>query len=113
MADGEDRLVVLVEVADKGLHARVDADVFRTAAAGAVDGVILFRPDLGERLVDDVVVAEFFGVGLVAFKVVDCRGDLLPCLLAGTDGVHGMPDHQQHLIRHHHFIIFHIVSDEH
>ena len=51
VADGEDRLVGLMEVADHRLHALVDADVFGAAAAGDVDGVIVGRIDLGEVLV--------------------------------------------------------------
>ena len=43
MADGEDRLVGLVEMSDDRLHALVDADVFRAAAAGDIDRVVAGR----------------------------------------------------------------------
>ena len=52
MADGEDRLAGFVEVPDDRLHALVDTNIFRAAAAGAVHGVIVLRPDLRKRLVD-------------------------------------------------------------
>ncbi len=58
VADGEDRLAGLVEVADERLHALVDADVFRSAATGTVDGVIVGRVDLRKGLVEDLIMTE-------------------------------------------------------
>jgi hypothetical protein len=48
MADGEDGFARIVEVLDDSLHLLVDADVFGTAPACDIDGVVVFRPHLRE-----------------------------------------------------------------
>jgi hypothetical protein len=58
-------------VVDDLLHALVDANIFRAASAGDVDGVVVGRVDLGERLGDVMKVAGLLGVGLVALEVVE------------------------------------------
>ena len=70
MADGEDRLAGLVEVADDRLHALVDADVFRAAPAGAINGVVFGGVNFSECLVELIVVAELLGIGLVTLEIV-------------------------------------------
>ncbi|MPM79682.1 hypothetical protein SDC9_126721 [bioreactor metagenome] len=54
-----------------------------------------------------------FAVGLVAFEIVHRRADLIAGLLAGTGGVHGVPQHQQGLEGHHGFVIFGVVTGQH
>src|SRR3954447_18396576 len=58
-------------------------------------------------------MSSLFAVGLLAFEVVNSRGDGVARFLAGANGVNIMADHQQHLKRHHHFVVFHVVADEH
>ena len=38
---------------------------------------------------------------------------VLARLLVGTHGVDGMAHHQQRLKRHHHFVIFDVIADQH
>ena len=52
------------------LHALVDADVFRAAPAGDVDGVVVGRLHLREALLQREIVAGLLGVGLVALEIV-------------------------------------------
>ncbi|MGO8147903.1 hypothetical protein AB9F42_34305, partial [Rhizobium leguminosarum] len=53
------------------MHPLVGADIFRSAPAGALDGMILVELvlGLGKRLVDGDFVPEFFGVGLVSLEI--------------------------------------------
>ncbi|MCY1380055.1 hypothetical protein D9M69_678390 [compost metagenome] len=55
----------------------------------------------------------FFTVGLVAFKVMDRRAHGLAGSLVRANGVHRVADHQQRLERHHHFIVFDVITDQH
>ena len=70
MADREDRLAGLMEMADHVLHALVGADIFRAPAAGCIDRVIFLDSYFREGLVDVGIVAELFRIGLVAFEIV-------------------------------------------
>ncbi|MNZ90485.1 hypothetical protein D3C78_1094490 [compost metagenome] len=58
-------------------------------------------------------MARLLAVGLVAFEIVDGGAHRLPGLLLGTDRVHGVTDHQQRLERHHGFVVFGVVADQH
>ena len=106
MADGEDRLLGLVEVADHGLHALVGADVFRTAPARAIDGIVLiqllFR--LGEGLVDVREMAEPLDIGLVALEIMQRGLDLFARLLVGADHMNRVADRLHPLLKNEDFI---------
>jgi hypothetical protein len=70
MAYREDRLLRLVKMAHESLNALIGSNVFRSAAASAIHGIVFLRFHLGERLVDYEIVPEFFGLGLVSFEVM-------------------------------------------
>ena len=57
-------------------------------------------------------MARLFAVGLVAFEIVNGRGDELARLLAGTNGVDLVPDGEQRLKRHHDFVVFDEVAGD-
>ena len=82
VADGGDRLVAFGEMADDFEDPWVEAEVLGGAAAGDDEAGILQR-DVGEGGVEGEVVAGLFGVGLVAFEVVDGGADVLAGLLSG------------------------------
>jgi len=63
VADGSDGFVRLGEVANDFDDARVEANVFGSAAAGEDEGVVVFGLDLIERGVENEIVAALFGVG--------------------------------------------------
>ena len=58
-------------------------------------------------------MAGLFGVGLVAFEVVDGGAYVLAGLLVGTDGVDGVADHLKRLEGDHDFVVFDVVADQH
>ncbi len=95
------------------MHLGIEAQVFRGAAAGDDQGVVVGRLDVGEGGVEGEVVARLFAVGLVALEVVHGGLDLLAGLLAGADRVHGMADHEQGLERHHGFVVFGEITGNH
>ncbi len=90
-----------------------EADVFRSTTAGNDEGVVVFGFDLVKRGIEGEIVAALFGVGLVAFEIVDGGADVVAGFFAGTDGVDGMADHEQRLEWDHHFVVFDIITDEH
>ncbi len=75
--------------------------------------LVVLRLDVGEGGVEDEVVAALFGVGLVAFEVVDGGADVLAGLLVGADGVDDVADHLEGLKGDHDFVVFDVVADEH
>ena len=58
-------------------------------------------------------MAAFFGVGLVAFEVMNGGANVLAGFLVGADGVDDVAYHLEGLKRYHNFIIFNVVSNEH
>ncbi len=113
VADGEDRLVGLVEMPEDLLHPLVDADVFRSASAGDVDGVIIGRIDLGEGLGHVVIVTGLLGIGLVALEVVQRGVEQFARLLVRADDIDLMSDRLHPLIEDEDFILLGEVPDEH
>ena len=75
-------------------HLRVEAQVFRGAATGNDQRVVVLDPDVVEAGIECEVVTRLFRVGLVTLEVVDRGAYLLPGLFARADGVYRMADHQ-------------------
>src|SRR5262245_16739362 len=98
MADGEDRLLALVKMADDRLNARVDPDIFWTTTAGDVDGIVIGRLRFAERLVERVEMSVFFGISLVAFEIVQRRLDVFSCLAVGANDMHRVADSMHRLL---------------
>src|SRR5256885_6628432 len=106
-------LIGLREVADDFDDTWIEANVFRRPATGDDESVVLFGLDLVESSVEHKIVATFFGVGLIAFEIVDAGGNDVSGFFARTDGMDGVSDHQQRLKRNHHFVVFDIITDDH
>src|ERR1700761_1263251 len=113
VAESGDGLACLVEVADDLEDARVEAKVLGRPAARDDEAVVASFVDVVEGGVEREVVAALFGVGLVAFEVVDGSGDGVAFFLAGADGVDGVADDLKGLKRDHDFVVFYEVADEH
>lgn len=113
MADGGDRLSGLVESAHDLQHLFVQAQVFRRASARDHQAVVGIGLDAVEVIVQGEIVAALFAVGLRALEVVDGGGDALAGLLAGANRVHRVAHRQQRLERHHGFVVFGVVADQH
>ena len=107
-----DGLVGAYEVANDFKDARIQANVFRSAAAGKKQSVVGVGLNVVERGVESEVVAAFFAVGLIAFEVVDRGANELAGFLSGAAGVNLMADHEKRLEWHHHFIVFNVVTHE-
>jgi len=58
-------------------------------------------------------MAAFFAVGLIAFEIMNRRANDVALLFTGSNRVHGMTDHLQRLKRHHHFVVFDVIADQH
>ena len=113
VAERCDGFVGLGEVADDVEDFGVEAEVLGSAAAWDDETVVVLRLDVGEGGVEDEVVASLFGVGLVAFEVVDGSADELTGLLVGTDCVDSVSDHLEGLEGNHDFVVFDVVAYEH
>ena len=113
MADGGDGLVRAGKVPDHFEHSLVQPDVLRGATAGNDEPVVILFADIVERGVEREVVAALLAVRLVAFKIVDRGAHNIARALLRTDGVHRVAHHQQRLERHHHFVIFDVIADQH
>jgi hypothetical protein len=75
--------------------------------------VVVLHLDVVEGGIEREIVADLFRVALVAFEIVDRGLHGLAGFLAGAHGVYRMADHQQRLVRHHHFVVFDVVADQH
>src|SRR5712692_3358862 len=90
-----------------------EADVLGSAATGEDEGVVIFWLNLVKRGVESEVMAAFFGIGLVAFEIVDGGADVVAGFFAGTDGMYVVADHKQRLEWDHDFVVFDVIANEH
>ena len=113
MTDGRDGFISLREVVHEFDDARDEADVLRSAAAGQYECVVIFWLDLVKRGVESEIVAALFGVGLIAFEIVDGGADIVAGFFPRADCMDRMAYHAQRLEWDHHFVIFHVIADQH
>ena len=104
-----------MELADDRLHAREGPDVFRSAAAGDVDGVVVGRVDGVERARDRDVVTAMLGVGQdpVHAEIVDAGLEAIALGGVGADDVDLVADRLQRLLEHEDLILFAELADQH
>jgi hypothetical protein len=93
--------------------ARIQSEIFRSATAGNNESVIVSGLGALKSGVQRKIVATLFGVGLVAFEIVNGGANGFTGFLAGTDGVHVVANHKQGLERDHHFVVFNVIANEH
>lgn len=79
-----------MEIANHSLDALVGANVFRTTATSGISSVILLEPNFAEGLVDQRIVARFFGIRLVTLEIVQRGCYDISRVLVGTDDVDGV-----------------------
>jgi len=70
---------------------RIEANVFRGAAAGENQRVILFRLDLIKCGVQREIVPALLRIGLIPFEIMDGRANELTGLFARANSVNGGP----------------------
>ena len=99
-------------MADDLDHAAVQPQIFGSPAAGDDESVVLLRLDFGERG-SSGNYGRAFRCRFGTVEIVDRGGDRVARFFVGANGIDLMADHQQHLKRDHHFVVFHEVSDEH
>lgn len=112
MAYGRDRFVLIREVANDLEDARMEPQVLRGAAAGQDQRIVGGGIDRCEIGVEREAMAGFFAIRLVAIEVVDGGGDVVARFLVRACGMACVPDHEEHLIGDHDFIVFYEVTDE-
>ncbi len=66
-----------MEMTHDRLNAGVDADIFGTASASDIDGIVVCRLCLAEGFVQRIEMAIFLGISLVAFEIMQRRLDVL------------------------------------
>jgi predicted RNA-binding Zn-ribbon protein involved in translation (DUF1610 family) len=69
--------------------------------------------DFVESRIQGEVVAPLFAVGLVALEIVDGGAHGIASLFVGTDRMDDVPDHEERLKGNHHFVVFHVIADQH
>lgn len=107
-----DRFVGLREVANEVENLWVKAKILRGPAAGNDEAVVVRRVDLVEGGIEREVVTAFFGVGLIAFEIVDRGADLIAFLLAGADCVDAVAYHLQGVERNHDLVVLNKIAGE-
>ena len=112
MADRGDGLAVGKELTDDLEHARIEADVLRSAAAGDVETGVVLRIDGVEVGREGEVVAAELGIGLLAEEVVNGGRDGVASLLVRTHGVDLIAEHRERLERHHGLVILRKIAAE-
>jgi hypothetical protein len=113
MADCRKRLIGLGKVMDDFDDAGIEAEVLRRAPAWDHERVIRFGFDLIEGGVELEIVAALFGVGLIAFEIVDRSGDKFASFLSRADHVNRVADHLKRVERNHHFEDFSVIARDH
>jgi hypothetical protein len=58
-------------------------------------------------------VAALFGVGLIAFEIVNGGAHGLAGFFIGTNGVDGVAEDLESLERNHYLVVFDVIADEH
>ena len=106
VAEGSDRLAGFVKVTNDVQDLRVEAKVLGRASAGNDEAIVGGGIDLIEGGVEGEVVATLFGVGLVAFEIVNGGADMIAFLFAWADGIDGMTHHLQGLEGDHDLVVF-------
>src|SRR5699024_561484 len=89
------------------------AQVFGGTSAGQYQGVVRGRINIIKSSIERKVVARLFGIGLIAFTMMNGRLDLISLLFAGTYSIHAMADQLQSLEGYHDLIIFDEITDNH
>ena len=112
VAHRRDRLSGSGKLLDDGDHARIEAQVLGRAAAGNCQRMVVGGIDLVETGVQRKQVARLFGIGLVAFEIVDGGFDGVAGALARADGMDDMTDHLQRLEWHHGLVILGKVAGQ-
>lgn len=112
VAHGSNGFAGLREVAYRSEDFLMEAKIFRSAAAGDEQGIVVGRLDVREGGVQGEVVARLLGVGLVSFEVMDGGADFVAGFFAGADDVNLMAHHDQGLIGHHEFVVFNEVTGQ-
>src|SRR5579863_5055325 len=109
VAERGDGFIVFGEMADEFEDFGIEAQIFGGAATGDYQRVVGFGMDFGEGGVEREIVAALFGVGLIAFEIVNGGADVLAGFFVGADGVDGVAKHLQRLKRNHHFVVFDVI----
>ncbi len=113
MAYGRDRLASLVERPHQFQHPLIQTQVLRCTATGDQQRVITLGTHPHEIVVQGKVVPRLFAVGLFALEIMNRGAHSLPRDLFRAYRMHRVPDHAQRLERHHDFVIFDVVADQH
>src|SRR5579863_2997733 len=113
MAYGGDGLFRGCKMTNDLQYTRIQAQVFGRAATRNDQGVVVFGFGVLEGGVESKVMAALFGVGLVAFEIVDGGAYGFAGRLAGADSIHRVTDHQEGLERNHDFVVFDVIADDH
>jgi len=111
VASSGDRFVGVGKVPDYGEHALVELEVLGCAATGQDQRIILFWFDVVPVDADRKIVAPFFAVSLVTFKVVDGCDNRIAGLLVGAGRIDGVSCGLQNLKRDHRFVVFDEVAN--
>ena len=112
VADRGDGLAVGEELAHDLEHARIEADVLRSAPAGDVEAGVVLGIDSIEISREGEVVPAELGIGLLAEEVVDGGRDGIAGLLLRADGVDLVTEHRERLERHHGLVVLGEVAAE-
>ena len=113
MAHRCNRFAGLVEGTDQIQDFFVQTQVFRSPTARDHQRVVIGLTGTGEIEIQREQVTGFFAVGLVTFEVMDRGAHGLARSLVRADRMDGVPDHLQGLERHHHFVVFDVIADQH
>ncbi len=113
MADRCDGLAGVVERAHQFEDFVVQPQVFRRTTAGNQQRVVIGFAGLGEIEIEREQVTGFFAVGLITFKIMNRSAHGAAGGLVRAHGVHRVADHLQGLERHHHFVVFDVIADQH
>lgn len=110
MAYGSDRFFSLEKFLHDLDHARIQADVFRCAAASDEKSGVVGSVDSVEISGQGKIVARELGVGLLPEKIVDSSRHRVTSFLSRADGVHLIAEHRKCLEWDHGFVIFGVVT---
>ena len=110
VADCRDGFFGCKEFAHDFQDTRIQADVFRCAAAGNEQAFVVFGFDSIKVSCQSKVVASEFCICLLAEEVMDCSCNGFSRLLVRADSIYLISEDAQRLERNHSFIIFRKIT---
>lgn len=113
VADRSNRFLLIIKMPDDFKHSRIQPQIFWRTAAGNYESVVHSGLDRSEIGGDREAMAGLFAVRLSPVKVVNGCDYRVARRFLRADCIHLVGSTLQNLERHHGFVVFNVVTNDH